>query len=358
MQLTITLAFLAGLVSFLSPCVLPLVPAYISYMGGRVTNTVSAQTSGTAVLAQPTLLSRLSTLTHGFAFVAGFTFIFVVIGLLSTAFVRQIGRQDIILATRIISHIGGIVIIFFGLHYMGVIRTGIQKFLQTPTLYKNLLSSLIFGVLMTALIVWALIDALLIIPVLAVFWLWLFLAGAFTRTELFWKKTLNRLLISLYADTRRQRVAKGQQSYSTSALMGIVFAAGWTPCIGPIYGSILTMAMTGQDVSEAGFLLMAYALGLGIPFLAAAFLLDSAQSLLRKLQRHIHTIERFAGVMLVVIGLLIATERLQTLSQNFAVQFADFSYNLEECVIELNSGEINFGGFISCIGDANNPQIS
>src|SRR5215213_6975043 len=99
MQLSFSLALIAGLVSFLSPCVLPLVPAYIGYMGGRVTNTVAAQTGGSTVIVRPTLGSRFSTLLHGLAFVGGFTFVFVAIGLLSTAFASQIGRQNIVAFT-------------------------------------------------------------------------------------------------------------------------------------------------------------------------------------------------------------------------------------------------------------------
>ncbi|HLU11843.1 MAG TPA: cytochrome c biogenesis protein CcdA, partial [Oceanobacillus sp.] len=120
MNVTLWLAFLAGLVSFLSPCVLPLVPAYIGYMGGRVTNTVAAQTmSGTAVLVKPTFVSRLSTLIHGIAFVSGFTFVFVTLGLLANIVVqRLIGGQNIALVLDIIARVGGLLIIFFGLHFM------------------------------------------------------------------------------------------------------------------------------------------------------------------------------------------------------------------------------------------------
>ena len=122
MQLSFSLALIAGLVSFLSPCVLPLVPAYIGYMGGRVTNTVAAQTAGgTAVAIKPDSSSRFSTMLHGLAFVAGFTFVFVAIGLLGTAFVNQIGRANINVITGIIGRAGGLLIIFFGLHFMGAL---------------------------------------------------------------------------------------------------------------------------------------------------------------------------------------------------------------------------------------------
>src|SRR5690349_16038288 len=120
MQLSFSLALIAGLVSFLSPCVLPLVPAYIGYMGGRVTNTVAAQaSSGAALTTRPMLGSRFSTMLHGLAFVAGFTFVFVALGLLGTAFVSVIGRGNVNVVTGIIGRAGGLLIILFGLHFMG-----------------------------------------------------------------------------------------------------------------------------------------------------------------------------------------------------------------------------------------------
>src|SRR5579871_1021530 len=122
MPLSFSLALIAGLVSFLSPCVLPLVPAYIGYMGGRVTNTVAAQSAGgAAIRIRPTLGSRFSTLLHGLAFVAGFAFVFVTLGLLGTAFVTEIGRQNINVVTGIIGRAGGLLIILFGLHFMGIL---------------------------------------------------------------------------------------------------------------------------------------------------------------------------------------------------------------------------------------------
>src|SRR5664279_4682948 len=131
MQLSFSLALIAGLVSFLSPCVLPLVPAYIGYMGGRVINTAAAQSSGAALALKPSmsLSSRFSTMLHGLAFVAGFTFVFVAIGLLGTAFVSQIGRANINLVTGIIGRAGGLLIILFGLHFMGVLPSIFNRIL-------------------------------------------------------------------------------------------------------------------------------------------------------------------------------------------------------------------------------------
>lgn len=355
MNVSLWLAFLAGFVSFLSPCVLPLVPAYIGYMGGRVTNTVAAQTmGGAAMLVKPTFTSRVSTAVHGAAFVGGFTFVFVTLGLLTNVFVRQvIGGQNIALVLDIIGRVGGLLIIFFGLHFMGIVPSILRWMLAHEYLLANPLLSFVFASVAGTIILWAFVDWLLGVPVLLIFVLWLTLGGALTSPARFWIRTLQALQNTLYADTRRQMVASGHQSFSSSALMGVVFAAGWTPCIGPIYGTILTMSATGSETGQAAVLLVAYSLGLGIPFMLCALLLDSAQAVLRKMHSHLHKIELITGAFLVVIGIFVATGNLQRLSQNFSTQFADFSIRLEDCVIGLTQGEIALGELATCV---NTPE--
>ncbi|GIL12001.1 MAG: hypothetical protein BroJett038_07210 [Chloroflexota bacterium] len=362
-NLTLGLAFIAGLVSFISPCVLPLVPAYIGYMGGRVTNTVAAQVSGSGQVAvRPGLGARFTTLLHGLAFVAGFTFVFVVIGLLSTAFVQQIGGQNINLVTGMIGRIGGVVIIFFGLHFMGVLPQMFARLLANPRALENPLVTPLVALGGAALILWGFTGALLpplttitpttagditavhwptiiALAALAVFLLWLVLGGALVQPGAFWKKTILALQTALYTDTRRQMTASGKQGLSGSAIMGVVFSAGWTPCIGPVYGAVLTLAANTGDVVMAGPLLAAYSLGLGIPFLLTALLLDGAQGILRRLQRHMRKIELVSGALLILIGLLVATGTLQNLSQYLNAQFADVSIQVEESVIGALTGE-------------------
>lgn len=348
MELSFSLAFIAGLVSFLSPCVLPLVPAYIGYMGGRVTYTVAAQ-AGTAQVAQPTLSSRVSTITHGLAFVGGFTFVFVALGLLGTAFIQQIGARNLSFVTDIIGRVGGVMIIFFGLHFMGVVPALFRRLLTRSSLTSTPVFSIAFAIAVSALVLWAFVDWLIALPIIAIILLWMFLGGAFTQPQAFWQRAIASIQRALYADTRRQMVAKGQQSYASSALMGVVFSAGWTPCIGPIYGAILTMALTNNDIAQAGGLLVAYSLGLGVPFLLTAALLDSAQTILRGFQRHLRKVELVSGAFLIAIGLLVASGSMQNMSRVFSTQFADFSYRLEECVLELNEGRITIGQFIGCV---------
>jgi len=353
-EVSLWVAFIAGLVSFLSPCSLPLVPAYVSYMGGRMTHTVGSAvslTGSSAAVLRPTLTLRLNTFLHGLAFVAGFSFVFVTIGLLGTAFVQQIGRQNISLVTDIVSRVGGTVIIVFGLHFMGVLPKLLRRLLNAPAVIASPLLSIGFAAAVGVLIVWAFVDILIGLPVLAVFLLWLFIGGAFTRPAPFWTGTIMSILTGLYSDTRHQMAARGGQGLGSSALMGVVFSAGWTPCIGPIYGSILTLAVTGQNVSHAGSLLLAYSIGLGIPFLLAALMLDGAQGMVKKLQKHVQKVAVFAGLMLVMVGFLVASGQLQSLSQNFANEFADLSYQMEECAVRVTQGELNIAGFFGCVND-------
>lgn len=347
MEVNIWIALIAGLVSFLSPCVLPLVPAYIGYMGGRVTNTVAAQTSA-GILIQPTAVSRFSTILHGMMFVLGFTFVFVVFGLLTTAFIRQVGGSNIALVRDIIGRVGGVVIILFGLHFMGVLPALLRR-LAASSVIASPLFTVVALALAGGLLLWALIDWLIAVPAVVLLALWMFIGGGFSAPGRFWERTLNQLQTALYADTRRQMVAKGEQSYASSALMGVVFAAGWTPCIGPIYGSILTLAATSAEIGSAAGQMVAYSLGLGIPFLITAALLDSAQVGLRKLQRHLRTIELVSGAFLVLIGILVASGSLQRLSQTFANNFADFSYTLEECAAAWSQGQISLGEIGGCL---------
>ncbi|HET9909490.1 MAG TPA: cytochrome c biogenesis protein CcdA, partial [Anaerolineales bacterium] len=181
-NVTIGLAFLAGLASFLSPCVFSLVPAYVGYLGGR------------AVGGEATENNRLITFTHGLAFVLGFSIVFVTLGVATSAFGRLLFDLRFIL-----SKVGGIIIIIFGLHMIGVFRIPLLEY-----------------------------------------------------------------------DTRVQKVPDRKWGYFSSALMGVFFSAGWAPCVGPVLGAILTLALNGGSISTGVSLLSAYSAGLAIPFLLAA----------------------------------------------------------------------------------------
>lgn len=356
MEPTLPLAFIAGLISFISPCVLPLVPAYVGYMGGRITHSVALFGGATITGSQ-----RWATFTHSLFFVAGFAFVFVSLGLLSTAFVSVIGGDNISAVTNLIGRIGGVVIIFFGLHYMGILPLLFARVRSNEQLINSPLLSVGFTLLGGALILWAFNGSVLFwdsplmehatwVPllgliVLAVFGLWLLLDAAFTHPARFWQNLIDRLNNALYADTRRQMHIDANGGYSSSALMGVVFSAGWTPCIGPVYGSVLMMAAGGGDIAQAGVLLATYSLGLGIPFMITALALDRVHIGIRRLSRYMRSIELVAGGFLVLIGILVASGRLQSLSQQFSAgQFAEFTAQMETAVIDaLNLQPVEVG---------------
>lgn len=375
MDVTIGLALIAGIVSFISPCVLPLVPAYIGYLSGRVTNTVSSQvmvgTAGTAVMTSPTLAMRFSTLLHGIAFVFGFTFIFVTFGILITALA---GTLNVTVVSGVIGRLGGVMIVFFGLHFMGVMPSIFSRIRrqQSPLFF----TALVIGLAVAALVVafWGFTGQLDIwnsrywsgtnvwAPVLGsvtalLALLVLFLGNAFTDPRTFILNLINRLDMLLYADTRREMNPVGS-GLTSSVLMGVVFSAGWTPCIGPIYGAILTTAAQTGDAGYALPLLTAYSLGLGIPFILSALLIDSAQGLLRRLNKHMQTIKLVTGGLLVFIGVAIASGNLQDFSQQLSNRFADVSIRVEECVVGWAEGDIQFGQVGTCLnGDVTFDEL-
>lgn len=440
-EVTLSIALVAGLLSFLSPCVLPLVPAYISYMGGRAVHQVSIG-GDSATKQKRSLRSRLAIVTHGLAFVAGFTFVFVTLGLITTAvaqwggtfsFGRGFGTveldgsgvaQSVPLITEIIARVGGVIIIFFGLHFMGTMREFFAWLRKHPQYLSNfptlllligilvvsllwftaltvisfsfgtlllrvlilvllitaivflyvrgplgslwklvyaqreslgiLPTSLSFGVLGSVIILWSFVDLIVAGPVTAIFFIVLFLGKAFDKPEEFWSKVLSKIETALYTDTRRDLDATGSSSLGGSFIMGVTFSAGWTPCIGPIYGAILQLGLQGEAIAAAPLLLM-YSLGLGIPFMITAILLDGAQGVLRRLQRYMGKIELFTGSLLIFIGVLVASGQLQSLSQNLSPEQTEFSINIEECGTSVAQGHIGLGEFGACMSNTLKP---
>jgi cytochrome c-type biogenesis protein len=269
-SVTLPIAVIAGLFSFISPCVLPLVPAYIGYMTAQATNTVSSglatATVGDGTGTTTVAPSRWVVLMHGVFFVLGFTVIFVFLGI-SAGAIGQL-RISFIQSTGIITKIGGLLIIVLGLHTLGIIR----------------------------------------IPF-------------------------------LYYDTRKQEPPKHELGYLGSALMGITFSAGWSPCIGPFLAAMLTLGASTGSVGQATLLLVAYALGLGLPFLLAALLIDQASTGLKKIQKHMRAIEIISGILLIVIGLLVFSGSVQRLSGFLAGSTTDLSIRIDEWLVRLAGGE-------------------
>jgi len=216
-QVSFGLAFLAGLASFLSPCVFSLVPAYIGYLGGR------------AAGGEDNASSRWITFTHGLAFVLGFSIVFVLLGVAASAAGGFLFDFKIWLAK-----IGGIVVIIFGLHMIGVFRIPFLEY-----------------------------------------------------------------------DTRVNTAPDPKWGYLSSALMGVFFSAGWSPCVGPILSVILTFAINGGSMILGAKLLTAYSAGLAIPFLVAALGIGWVTTILRKYGKVMRYIEIAMGVILVIVGLML-----------------------------------------------------
>ena len=354
-NVTIGLALVAGILSFISPCVLPLVPAYIGYMSGRLTHNVSRQTAAGAA-APVGLAFRLQMLLHGIAFVLGFTAVFVLIGLLTTA-LASVAGQHVSTFTQIIGRIGGLVIIFFGFQFMGLAPrffAWLRKKGQAGIL-DNALLSIAFALASSGIIYWGFLEqALIALPLAGALVLAMFAKGAFTQPAVFWNGLLEWLETLLYSDTRGDIGSSGREGLLGSAFMGMVFSAGWSPCIGPLLGTILTVAATAGastgDIAQGMLLLTAYSFGLGIPFVITALLLNSAQGALRRLQRQMGKIKLASGSLLVAIGLLVASGQLQSLSQTFSRgEFADFTLRVEECGVGFFEGGIGLSHVGSCL---------
>ena len=207
------LAFGAGLLSFVSPCVLPLIPSYLTYVTGVGLDDLERD--------------RRATLVHALLFVAGFTLIFVALGASAT----MLGR--LLLAYRIwITRVGGALVILFGLYLLGVVRV-----------------------------------------------------AAFDRD-------------------RRVHLADKPVGYLGSVLVGIAFGAGWTPCLGPILGAILTYTAATADLSRGLPLLLAYSLGLALPFLLAAAAVERFLATVTRIRPWLGRVSQVSGALLVVVGAL------------------------------------------------------
>ena len=219
----IALAFSAGLLSFLSPCVLPLIPSYLTFVTG-----VGFDDLGN---------SRRAALVHALLFVAGFTLIFITLGASATV----LGR--LLLHYRAwITRIGGALVILFGLYLLGVVRI-----------------------------------------------------AAFDRE-------------------RRVHLADKPIGYLGTVLVGIAFGAGWTPCLGPILAAILTYTAATADLSRGLPLLLAYSLGLALPFLVAAVAVERFLETVARIRPHLARISQISGGLLIVVGVMMMFDYFTALS--------------------------------------------
>ena len=273
------LAFLAGLLSFISPCVLPLVPPYVAYMGSRVTARVIDGLNLDGQIAP----YRFQMALHGLAFVVGFMVVFVGFGLAITAGTRALSATFYEIQRVFIPRAGGILIVLFGLHFLGVI-VPVLHWLEFHTGLEHQ------GTF-----------------------------GSRIKAGLNWSQGV------LYADTRSRVVWGRNSGLIGSGLMGVVFAAGWTPCIGPIYGAILTMAASGGSLPQSGGLMVMYSLGLGIPFIIVATALDRTRGILQHFKRRTNLLKISSGLFLIAIGVVVFSGELRRISQ-FGSSTGAFNY--------------------------------
>lgn len=239
-NVTLLAAFGAGLLSFISPCVLPLIPGYLSYISGLSLDEMrgTSVAAGSAVaVARPAGTTRQVVLSS-LAFIVGFSLVFISLGAAASAIGQFLTRQQ-----ALFNRVAGAVIVIFGLHTMGVLR-----------------------------IEW------------------------------------------LYQE-KRVHTSKKPAGFLGAGLVGVAFAFGWTPCIGPILAGILALAGSQETVGKGVRLLAVYSLGLGVPFLATALMIDRFFSAMGRIRRYYHTIEIVSGALLVVIGLLIFTNKFTVIAK-------------------------------------------
>jgi cytochrome c-type biogenesis protein len=220
MTLSIGLAFLAGLASFLSPCVFSLVPAYIGYLAGRTIESDRNQ----AVENSPFI-----TFVHGIFFVAGFSLVFILLGMAFSAVGNMLYAYKDVLAK-----IGGVVVILFGIHMTGIYRFPFLEY-----------------------------------------------------------------------DLRPHNQIDHSRGFLSSFLLGVFFSAGWSPCVGPVLGAILALALNQGNMQQGTMLLIFYSLGMAIPFLIAALGVGWVGKILRKYAKVLHYLEIGMGGLLIIIGILL-----------------------------------------------------
>jgi cytochrome c-type biogenesis protein len=257
--LTIAIALGAGLLSFLSPCVLPLVPAYI---GQLTAVAVAGRSSGVP--------SRWLAVRHALAYVAGFGLVFTVLGLTATYVAGPL--VDVLPALRIA---GGLILIVLGLNLAGLIR--IPALDRTWRPLEAGAAGSVAGVTGTVALGAPIGGG----PGAAG------AGGASIGARL------------------GGRLVSSNGGWLASFGLGAIFAIGWTPCIGIILGGILTLAATSGSTAQGAILLIAYTAGLGIPFLAIAAIYDRAPGLLRPLLRHGRAVSLVGGLLVVLIGVAI-----------------------------------------------------
>lgn len=275
-DITVTLAVVAGLLSFISPCVLPLMPVYIGYLTG-------------VAVGDTRRGERLRVFVHALLFIGGFTLIFVLIGV-TTGFVFGTFIQATF--ADVLVKVGGVLLVVLGIYMSGTLRWTAAGVNGLPALQRGIL----------------------------------------------WVES--RLGALILPERRLSAGGGAAPGLVRSGVVGMSFAAGWAPCIGPLLGGILTLAANAAYAGDpvgavltSSRLLFAYSLGLAIPFLVTAVLLGRATRLLRAINRHGHIVETVSGVFLIGVGLLVLFGALSDLNRYFSAT-PDWLYELETKLLE------------------------
>jgi cytochrome c-type biogenesis protein len=291
MQVSILYAFVAGIISFLSPCVLPLVPGYVSMLSGVGVEQLRA--------GQP---ARNSLFASSIAFVTGFSVVFISFGASASA----VG-QFLLQHKALMGPVAGAMIVLFGLHLVGwLIKLPVNLGLAIGAVLAVGAAFLYRRSGTDTMGPGGLIGSVQLLSVA-----FIFLAGpSMTR----W---LNRdvRFHDLGGQTEDQAKAGGALSGVTSGfLLGFAFAFGWTPCIGPILAAVLVLAANTETISKGVLLLAVYSAGLAVPFLLTAVGINKFLRFYQKFRKHLHTVEVLSGVLLLFVGALIFMNRLTWLS--------------------------------------------
>lgn len=228
-NISIFVAFLAGIISFLSPCILPVIPSYLAFITGISLEELSQQESLKKV--------RKKVIANSLMFILGFSILFITLGASATFLGKSLFRN-----IRWFEIIGGVFVIILGLHFAGIFRL---KFLDRE---------------------------------------------------------------------KKIHLKKKPLGYLGTCLVGMAFGAGWTPCVGPILGTILTMAATTQDILKGIILLTFYSAGLGLPFFFSAVILHKFFEYFKTIRKYFKVISIVGGVLLIIVGILLISGYFSSLS--------------------------------------------
>ena len=230
-------ALVAGILTYLSPCLLPMIPAFIAYITGISFADFKDQSKKGEV--------KRKTVAHALLFIAGFSLIFITLGLTATLLGKALFHYQ-----KFIGSAGGVLIMFFGLQLAGILK------------------------------------------------------------------------LDFFIKERKFSIATKSASYLSSFLIGVTFAAAWTPCAGPILGSILVLAGARANVVMGAKLLTVYSVGIAIPFFITALLVNTFLEHINKLQKILNIFNKISGIFLVIVGFLMATNYLAVISEKLFSSFA------------------------------------